>query len=53
MANKAFDPTKFRTSLTKSIQGMSAGFNDPTIGLAQATLHSTILFQVIGTKVFH
>jgi RecA/RadA recombinase len=30
MANKAFDPTKFRTSLTKSIQGMSAGFNDPT-----------------------
>jgi len=30
MASKAFDPTKFRTSLTKSIQGMSAGFNDPT-----------------------
>jgi recombination protein RecA len=30
MANKAFDPTKFRTSLTKSITGMSTGFNDPT-----------------------
>jgi len=30
MANKAFDPSKFRTSLTKSISGMSAGFNDPT-----------------------
>jgi RecA/RadA recombinase len=30
MASKAFDPTKFRTSLTKSISGMSAGFNDPT-----------------------
>ena len=30
MANKAFDPTKFRNSLTKSISGMSAGFNDPT-----------------------
>ena len=30
MANKTFDPTKFRTSLTKSISGMSAGFNDPT-----------------------
>jgi RecA/RadA recombinase len=30
MATKAFDPTKFRTSLTKSISGMSAGFNDPT-----------------------
>ena len=30
MASKAFDPTKFRTSLTKSITGMSAGFNDPT-----------------------
>ena len=30
MANKAFDPTKFRTAFTKSISGMSAGFNDPT-----------------------
>jgi len=30
MATKAFDPSKFRNSLTKSIQGMSAGFNDPT-----------------------
>jgi RecA/RadA recombinase len=30
MATKAFDPTKFRTQLTKSISGMSAGFNDPT-----------------------
>lgn len=27
---KSFDPTKFRTSLTKSITGMSAGFTDPT-----------------------
>ena len=30
MATKTFDPTKFRNSLTKSIQGMSAGFHDPT-----------------------
>lgn len=30
MAIKTFDPTKFRNSLTKSITGMSAGFNDPT-----------------------
>ena len=30
MAIKAFDPSKFRNSLTKSISGMSAGFNDPT-----------------------
>jgi RecA/RadA recombinase len=30
MATKSFDPTKFRNSLTKSIAGMSAGFNDPT-----------------------
>ena len=30
MASKTFDPTKFRNSLTKSITGMSAGFNDPT-----------------------
>jgi RecA/RadA recombinase len=29
MASKSFDPTKFRNSLTKSIQGMSAGFHDP------------------------
>jgi len=27
---KAFDPSKFRTQLTKSISGMSTGFNDPT-----------------------
>jgi len=30
MATKAFDPSKFRTQLTKSITGMSTGFNDPT-----------------------
>jgi len=30
MATKAFDPTKFRNQLTKSISGMSSGFNDPT-----------------------
>ncbi len=30
MATKTFDPTKFRNSLTKSIDGMSAGFHDPT-----------------------
>jgi recombination protein RecA len=30
MATKAFDPSKFRNTLTKSISGMSAGFNDPT-----------------------
>ena len=30
MASKTFDPSKFRTSLTKSISGMSAGFHDPT-----------------------
>jgi RecA/RadA recombinase len=30
MATKAFDPSKFRNTLTKSITGMSAGFNDPT-----------------------
>ena len=27
---KAFDVSKFRKTLTKSITGMSAGFNDPT-----------------------
>lgn len=29
MATKSFDPTKFRNALTKSITGMSSGFNDP------------------------
>ena len=27
---KSFDVSKFRKDLTKSISGMSAGFNDPT-----------------------
>ena len=30
MASKAFDVSKFRKNLTKSITGMSAGFHDPT-----------------------
>ena len=30
MANKSFDLTKFRKSLTKSIDGLGVGFNDPT-----------------------
>ncbi len=30
MTTKAFDPTKFRNQLNKSITGMSSGFNDPT-----------------------
>lgn len=28
---KPFDPSKFRKTLTKSIEGMSIGFNDPTV----------------------
>jgi len=27
---KAFDVSKFRKSITKSIEGLSVGFNDPT-----------------------
>ena len=30
MANKPFDVSKFRKNLTKSIDGLSIGFNDPT-----------------------
>ena len=30
MATKAFDLSKFRKTLTKSIDGLGAGFNDPT-----------------------
>jgi RecA/RadA recombinase len=30
MASKAFDVSKFRKSLTKSIDGLGIGFNDPT-----------------------
>jgi len=29
MAQKAFDVSKFRKSLTKAVPGMSTGFNDP------------------------
>lgn len=29
MTRQAFDPSKFRKAITKSITGMSAGFNDP------------------------
>lgn len=31
---KAFDVSKFRKGITKSISGISAGFNDPTIWLS-------------------
>lgn len=34
MTSKSFDPTKFRKSLTKSITGMSSGFNDPSIWIS-------------------
>ena len=30
MANKAFDVSKFRKSITKNIQGLGIGFTDPT-----------------------
>ena len=30
MANKVFDISKFRKSITKSIDGLGIGFNDPT-----------------------
>ncbi len=30
MATKPFDVSKFRKSITKSIDGISVGFNDPT-----------------------
>ena len=30
MATKAFDLSKFRKTLTKSIDGLGVGFNDPT-----------------------
>src|SRR6056300_36738 len=45
MASKAFDPTKFRTSLTKSISGMSAGFNDPTDLISTGNLALNYLFS--------
>ena len=35
---KPFDATKFRKSITKSIQGLGIGFNDPTDGSAQETM---------------
>ena len=51
MATKAFDPTKFRNSLTKSISGMSAGFNDPTDWISTGNYALNYLIQVTLTKV--
>lgn len=31
---KPFDPSKFRTGITKAISGISAGFNDPKIWIS-------------------
>ena len=35
---KAFDVTKFRKSLTKSIDGLGIGFNDPTDWISTGNL---------------
>ena len=39
---KAFDVSKFRKNLTKSITGMSAGFHDPTDWISTGNMHLTI-----------
>ena len=50
---KPFDVSKFRKDITKSIDGLSIGFNDPTDWISvQATMHLTILISVVtSTKV--
>ena len=52
MANKSFDPTKFRKDLTKSISGMSSGFNDPKDWISTGNFALTILLVATFTKVF-
>jgi len=44
MATKAFDLSKFRKTLTKSIDGLGVGFNDPTdwVGTGNYALNSLI-----------
>ena len=36
--SKAFDISKFRKSITKSIEGLGVGFNDPTDGISTGNL---------------
>ena len=44
MATKAFDLSKFRKTLTKSIDGLGVGFNDPTdwVGTGNYALNALI-----------
>ena len=51
MASKAFDVSKFRKNLTKSITGMSAGFNDPTDWISTGN-YAPQLFVSVISKVY-
>ena len=46
MATKAFDLTKFRKTLTKSIEGLGVGFNDPTDWVS--TGNYTLNYRISG-----
>ena len=46
MATKAFDLTKFRKTLTKSIEGLGVGFNDPTDWVS--TGNYTLNYKISG-----
>ena len=52
MATKAFDPSKFRNNLTKSIKGMSAGFHDPTDWISTGNYALNYLLSGDFRKVF-
>ena len=45
MATKAFDLSKFRKTLTKSIEGLGVGFNDPTDWISTGNYSLTYLFS--------
>ena len=51
---KSFDVSKFRKDLTKSITGMSSGFNDPTDWISTGSYALNYLIdQILRQKQFH
>jgi len=50
---KAFDISKFRKTLTKSIDGLGVGFNDPTDWVSTGNLALNYLISGDFHKVYH
>ena len=50
MATKAFDLSKFRKTLTKSIEGLGVGFNDPTDWISTGNYALNYLIRQLGSQ---